>query len=281
MQYALIIFPTDYTLQPTELGPLAEERGFDSVWLPEHTHIPLSRKTPWPGGPQLPREYLSTYDPIVALTAMSTVTTRLKLATGILLIPQRDLFGTAKQIATLDVISGGRVIVGIGGGWNMDEAEDHGIDFRRRFPILRERVLAMRELWTQEEAEFHGKYVDFGKSWAWPKPIQKPHPPIVMGGDGPTTFDRVIEFCQGWMPISRGGNVPPGLREKILELRRRAEAAGRDPDAIEVSVYAAPRRAEIVDELIAAGVDRCIFHLPTGTPAEVRAAIDEAASLMK
>ena len=281
MRYALIIFPTDYTLQPPEIGRLAEERGFDSVWLPEHTHIPLSRKTPWPGGPELPREYLSTYDPIVALTAMAGATTTLKLATGVILMAQRDVFNTAKAIATLDALSNGRVIVGIGGGWNLDEAEDHGFEFKRRFPMLREKVLAMRELWTKDEAEFHGKYVSFDKSWSWPKPVQKPHPPIVMGGDGPTTFDRVIEFAQGWMPISRGGKAPPALKEKVLDLRRRAEAAGRDPDALEVSVYAAPRRAEIVDELIEAGVDRCIFHLPTGTPDDVRAAIDNAASIMK
>lgn len=281
MRYALIIFPTEYTLQPPELGRLAEERGFDSVWLPEHTHIPLSRKTPWPGGPELPKEYIHTYDPIVALTSMAGATTTLKLATGIILVAQRDPIITAKEIATLDNLSGGRVIVGIGGGWNMDEAEDHGIAFSNRFPILRERVLAMRELWTKEEAEYHGKYVNFDKSWSYPKPVQKPHPPIVMGGDGPTTFDRVIEFAQGWMPISRGGKAPPGLKEKILDLRRRAAAAGRKADAIEVSVYAAPRTPEIVDELIAAGADRCIFNLPSGTPADVRAAIDEAASLMK
>ena len=139
----------------------------------------------------------------------------------------------------------------------------------------------MRELWTKEEAEFHGKHVNFEKSWCYPKPVQRPHPPIVMGGDGPTTFDRVIEFAQGWLPISRGGKAPPGLKEKIAELKRRAEAAGRDPDEIEVSVYAAPRSAEIVDELIDAGVDRCIFHVPSGTPQEVRDAIDDAASLMK
>jgi probable F420-dependent oxidoreductase len=210
---------------------------------------------------------------------MAGATTTLKLATGVILIAQRDVFVTAKEIATLDQISGGRVIVGIGGGWNLDEAEDHGIAFSRRFPILRERMLAMRELWTQDEAEFHGKYVNFDKSWAWPKPFQKPHPPIVMGGDGPTTFDRVIEFCQGWMPISRGGKAPPGLKEKIAALRHRAEDAGRDPASIEVSVYAAPRQADIVEELLEAGTDRCIFHLPTGTPDEVRAAIEEAAAL--
>lgn len=279
MKYALILFDTEYTLQPPELGRLAESKGFDSVWLPEHTHIPVGRKTPWPGGPELPREYLHTYDPIVALTAMAAATTTLKLCTGILLMAQRDPIVTAKALASLDQLSGGRLVVGVGGGWNQDEAEDHGIDFRRRFAILRERVLAMRELWTKEEAEFHGRHVNFDRTWCWPKPLQQPHPPMVMGGDGPTTFDRVIEFCQGWMPIVRGGKAPPQLQQKIADLKQRAEAAGRDPDAIEVSVYGVPRSAAIVEELAEAGADRCIFSLPSAEPAEVRAAIDEAAQL--
>jgi probable F420-dependent oxidoreductase len=212
---------------------------------------------------------------------MVATTTSLKLATGIILIAQRDPIITAKEIATLDNLSRGRVVVGIGGGWNQDEAEDHGIEFGKRFTILREKVLAMRELWTEEEAEFHGKYVDFDKTWLWPKPLQQPHPPIVMAGDAPTTFDRVMEFAQGWMPIVRGGQLPPELREKVLRLRRRAESEGRDPDAYEISVYGVPRKPEHVEGLIDAGVDRCIFMLPSGTPEEVRAAIDEAASLMK
>jgi probable F420-dependent oxidoreductase len=281
MRYALIMFPTEYTLQPPALGLLAEERGFDSVWFPEHTHIPLSRKTPWPGGPELPREYLHTYDPVVALTSVASATSTLKLATGIILIAQRDPIITAKELATLDNLSGGRLIVGIGGGWNRDEAEDHGIEFGRRFSVLREKVLAMRELWTKEEAEFHGQHVTFDKSWLWPKPVQRPHPPIIMAGDAPTTFDRVMEFSQGWMPICRGGQIPPELREKVLRLRRRAESEGRDPDALEISVYGVPRRPEHVEGLIEADVDRCIFMLPSGTPEEVRRAVDEATALMK
>jgi probable F420-dependent oxidoreductase len=281
MRYALIMFPTEYSIQPAELGRLAEEKGFDSVWLPEHTHIPLSRKTPWPGGPELPKEYVHTYDPIVALTAMAGATTTLKLATGIILMPQRDPITTAKELATLDNLSNGRVIVGIGGGWNQDELEDHGVEFRQRFPVLRERVLAMQALWTQEEAEFHGKYVNFDASWAYPKPVQQPHPPVVMGGAGATTFDRVIEFCQGWMPICRGGKAPPELKQRIVELKQRAEDAGRDPASIEVSVYAAPRRDDVVEELLEAGADRCIFHIPTDTSEAVRETVEHAASLMK
>jgi len=279
--YGLTIFATDYTLQPADVARAAEERGFESLWLPEHTHIPAGGRTPWPGGPVMPKEYSHTYDPFVALTAAATATRTLKVGTSICLIIQRDPIITAKEVASLDNVSGGRFLFGIGAGWNVEEVEDHGTKFSRRFAVLRERVLAMRALWTQEEAEFHGRYVDFDKAWLYPKPLQKPHPPILMGGDSATTFDRVIEFCDGWIPISRGGQPPPAIREKVLELRRRAEAAGRDPDAISVSVYTCPPSREVVDELARAGVERVIFLLPSAEPAEVLKAMDERARLIR
>ncbi|HEY4684603.1 MAG TPA: LLM class F420-dependent oxidoreductase [Dehalococcoidia bacterium] len=281
MLYGLTIFATDYTLQPADVARAAEERGFESLWLPEHTHIPAGGRTPWPGGPVMPKEYSHTYDPFVALTAAATATRTLKVGTSICLIIQRDPIITAKEVASLDNVSGGRFLFGIGAGWNVEEVEDHGTKFSRRFAVLRERVLAMRALWTQEEAEFHGRYVDFDKAWLYPKPLQKPHPPILMGGDSATTFDRVIEFCDGWIPISRGGQPPPAIREKVLELRRRAEAAGRDPDAISVSVYTCPPSREVVDELARAGVERVIFLLPSAEPAEVLKAMDERARLIR
>ena len=281
MLYGLTIFATDYTLQPADVARAAEERGFESLWLPEHTHIPAGGRTPWPGGPVMPKEYSHTYDPFVALTAAATATRRLKVGTSICLIIQRDPIITAKEVASLDNVSGGRFLFGIGAGWNVEEVEDHGTKFSRRFAVLRERVLAMRALWTQEEAEFHGRYVDFDKAWLYPKPLQKPHPPILMGGDSATTFDRVIEFCDGWIPISRGGQPPPAIREKVLELRRRAEAAGRDPDAISVSVYTCPPSREVVDDLARAGVERVIFLLPSAEPAEVLKAMDERARLIR
>jgi len=279
--YGLTIFATDYTLQPADVARAAEERGFESLWLPEHTHIPAGGRTPWPGGPVMPKEYSHTYDPFVALTAAATATRTLKVGTSICLIIQRDPIITAKEVASLDNVSGGRFLFGIGAGWNVEEVEDHGTKFSRRFAVLRERVLAMRALWTQEEAEFHGRYVDFDKAWLYPKPLQKPHPPILMGGDSATTFDRVIEFCDGWIPISRGGQPPPAIREKVLELRRRAEAAGRDPDAISVSVYTCPPSREVVDDLARAGVERVIFLLPSAEPAEVLKAMDERARLIR
>ena len=281
MLYGLTIFATDYTLQPADVARAAEERGFESLWLPEHTHIPAGGRTPWPGGPVMPKEYSHTYDPFVALTAAATATRTLKVGTSICLIIQRDPIITAKEVASLDNVSGGRFLFGIGAGWNVEEVEDHGTKFSRRFAVLRERVLAMRALWTQEEAEFHGRYVDFDKAWLYPKPLQKPHPPILMGGDSATTFDRVIEFCDGWIPISRGGQPPPAIREKVLELRRRAEAAGRDPDAISVSVYTCPPSREVVDDLARAGVERVIFLLPSAEPAEVLKAMDERARLIR
>ncbi len=203
MHYGVVMFATEYAIPPDELARALEERGFESVWFPEHTHIPASRKTPWPGGGELPRDYWSAYDPFVALTAAAAATRRLKLGTGICLVIERDPITTAKEVATLDRLSGGRFLFGIGGGWNAEEMENHGAQFKTRWRLLRERVLAMKEIWTKREAEFHGEFVRFDKIWADPKPLQKPHPPILIGGDGATTFDRVVEFGDGWMPILR------------------------------------------------------------------------------
>ncbi len=280
MHFGLTIFPTDYTAQPDEFARRAEERGFESIWFPEHTHIPVERRSPWPGGPNLPREYYNSYDPFIALTAAAMVTRDLKLATGICLIVQRDPITTAKTIATLDRVSNGRFIFGIGGAWNAEEVENHGISFKKRFPVLRERVLAMKAMWTQDQADFHGQYVDFDPLYSNPKPVQKPHPPIIMGGDGPTTFDRVVQFCDGWMPIARGG-LPAGLEEKMKDLRARASAAGRDPDAISVSVFSCPPTAEAIDECERLGVNRVIFGIPAASPDEVWAALDERAKLVR
>jgi probable F420-dependent oxidoreductase len=281
MKFGLTIFPTEYTAQPGDFAKRAEERGFESVWFPEHTHIPVDRKSPWAGGPELPREYYNSYDPFVALAAAATTTRDLKLATGICLIIQRDPITTAKEVATLDRISNGRVIFGIGGGWNLEEVENHGTPRKLRFPILRERVQAMKTIWTEEKPEFHGKYVDFEPMFSNPKPVQKPHPPVVMGGDGPTTFDRVLAFCDGWMPISRHGVLPAGLEDKVRDLRKRVEAAGRDPASISVSLFTCPPKPEVVDEVERMGVDRVVFGIPAAAPAEVWKTLDERAKLIR
>lgn len=278
MDFGIAIFSTDYAIRPDELAQAVEERGFESLWLPEHTHIPASRRSPWPGGGDLPKEYWHTYDPFVALTAAAMVTRSLRIGTGICLVIERDPIITAKEVASLDHLSNGRFIFGIGGGWNAEEMENHGMDFKKRWRVLRERVLAMKEIWTQEEAEFHGEFVNFDKIWSYPKPRQLPHPPILMGGDGPRTFDRVLEFCDGWMPIvARSGN----LTEKIATLRQRAEAIGRDPKSISVSAFAAKPDREHLDGLSRSGVDRAIFYVPSAGREQVLPALDSYVGVMR
>jgi probable F420-dependent oxidoreductase len=278
MLYGATMFPTDYSIRPDDLARLLEAHGFESIWFPEHTHIPASRRTPYPGGTDLPQEYSHTYDPFVALTAAAMATSRIKVATGICLVIERDPITTAKEVASLDLLSGGRFIFGIGGGWNAEEMEDHGTNFKKRWRVLRERVLAMKEIWTKDEAEFHGDFVDFDKVWSYPKPVQKPHPPILMGGDAATTFDRVIEFCDGWMPIGgRRTEGGPNLVEKIATLRKRAREAGRDPDSISVTIFGARPEREAMDGLEQAGVQRVIFWLPPAGRDVVEPLIDRIA----
>ena len=238
---------------------MLEERSFESMWVPEHTHIPANRQSAWPGGGELPKDYWHTYDPFVALTAAAAVTNEIKLGTGICLMIERDPITTAKEIASLDLISNGRFIFGIGGGWNSEEMEDHGTDFRTRWRLLRENILAMKQIWTADEAEFHAEYVNFDKMSAYPKPLQKPHPPILMGGDGPTTFDRVVEYCDVGMPIGSLNSGGPSLSEKIALLKRQASEAGRDPESLDITSFGVRPDPEIVARLEESGVNRIIF----------------------
>jgi probable F420-dependent oxidoreductase len=277
MDFGVVMFPTNYAIQPDELGRALEERGFESLWVPEHTHIPASRRSPWPGGGPLPKEYWSSYDPFVALMAAGAATRRLRLGTGICLVIERDPIVTAKEVATLDRLSGGRFLFGIGGGWNAEEMEHHGTNFKTRWRVLRERVLAMKEIWTKDEAEFHGEFVNFDQIWSQPKPAQAPHPPIVIGGDGPTTFDRVVEFGDGWIPILRPGVNPVA---KIPVLRERLERAGRDPGSVPVSVFFAPPKKPDLEGLAAAGVARAIFGLPSEPRDAVLPRLDKYAAVI-
>ena len=278
MDYGVVMFSTAYAIAPDELGRALEERGFESVWIPEHTHIPASRRSPWPGGPNLPKEYWSSYDPFLALMAAGAATKRLKLGTGICLVIERDPITMAKEVATLDRLSNGRVLFGIGGGWNAEEMENHGTPFKARWKILRERVLAMKTIWTEKEPEFHGEHVRFDKIWADPKPVQQPHPPILMGGDGATTFDRVVEFCDGWMPIMRPNQNPV---ERIPLLRERLQKAGRDPKSVPVSIFFAPPKKEALDALQAARVSRAIFGVPSEGRESVLPRLDSLAKLIR
>ena len=259
MHLGICTFVTEYSIDPVRLGRLAEERGFDSIFFPEHTHIPVSRDTPYPAGGELPREYSHMLDPFVALGAVASATERIELGTGVVLAIERDPIVTAKEVATLDLISGGRVLFGVGAGWNLEEMRNHGTDPRRRFGLLRERVEAMKAIWTSDEAEYHGEHVDFGPIWSWPKPVRKPHPPVLVGGTSDGALDRVVAFGDEWMPnrvIS-----PEHLGEQIADLQHRAAEAGRE--RIPVRLYAAKAEARAVGRVRDAGVDAALFYLPT------------------
>ncbi len=275
MKFGVSMFPTRYSIGPAELARAVEERGFESLFVPEHTHIPTSRRSPWPGGPDLPDEYRETLDPFLALTAAATVTERILLGTGICLVVERDPITTAKEVATLDLLSGGRFLFGVGGGWNREEMENHGTDPTRRFAILRERVLAMKEIWAHDEAEFHGKYVDFDPLWQWPKPVRQPHPPVLVAGNGPGTLERVVEYGDGWIPIPGRGAV--ALGEGTTRLQELAAERGRDP--IPVTVFGASRKPEVLEHYAGSGVDRVLFSLPSVGTAEALNLLDTYANL--
>ncbi len=258
MDVGLAHFLTDYGMQPAELGRMTEERGFESLLLPEHTHIPVSRQTPYPGGSELPPEYSHTLDPFVALAAIAAATQHIKIGTGVCLIIQRDPIVVAKEVATVDHISGGRFLFGVGAGWNIEEMGNHGTDPSTRFRRMRESVEAMKAIWTQDEAEYHGRIIDFDPIWCWPKPVQKPHPPVLVGGLGEKVLDRVVAYGDEWIP--NRVKSPEDLSERIAELQRRAEAAGRG--RIPVTVFGAKPEVRLLERLKAAGVTRALFYLP-------------------
>jgi probable F420-dependent oxidoreductase len=278
MQIGVFYFPVDYGIDMAELARALEERGFESLFVPEHTHIPVSRRSPFPGGGELPKRYAHTYDPFVALSFAAAVTKRLMLGTGIALIPERDPIVTAKCVASLDRLSGGRFIFGIGGGWNIEEMENHGAHYNTRFKLMRERILAMKALWAEEEAEYHGEMVDFDKVWSWPKPKQKPHPPIILGGETDYTLRRVVEYCDGWFPR-------PGRGFEIVEQLRRlsemAEKGGRDPKTLSTSVFRAPPDKAALQEYEEAGIDRAVLEIPDQSRDEILRVLDRYAPLLK
>jgi len=275
MEYGITIFPTDYSIRPADLAIAAEERDFDSMWFAEHSHIPVSRKSPWPGGGDLPKMYYDTFDPFVALASAASVTTRIKLATGICLVVQRDPIHTAKEIASLDQLSNGRVLFGVGAGWNAEEMEDHGTDFSRRFKLMRERIEAMQVLWTQDEAEYHGEFVNFDATFAWPKPIQKPYPPIHVGGGFPGAAKRAIRYGNGWMPIFGRDDIT----EYLPEFRKMAEEGGRDPASLEVSIFGCTPKPEALKKFRDAGITRCVFGLPPADRDKVIPLLDQYAEI--
>ena len=275
MKFGVYMFPTDYAIDPVSLGRAAEEHGFESLFVPEHTHIPTSRRSPFPGGGELPKEYSHTLDPFVALGAVAAATERLMLGTGICLVIERDPITLAKEVASLDFISGGRVLFGIGGGWNREEMENHGTDPSRRWKVLRERIEAMQQIWTEDAAEYHGEFVDFDPIWQWPKPIQKPHPPVIIGGDGANTLQRVVRYGDGWMPIGRRAD----FKARIDELNRLSAEAGRAD--IPVTIFGAAPKPEVIDAYAEAGVERLLFHLPPAPRDEVLPLLEQRAELAR
>ena len=271
-------FPTDYGIAIDELARALEERGFDSLFVCEPTHIPVSRRSPYPSGGELPKRYFHTHDPFVALAFAAAATRTLKLGTGIALVPQRDPIITAKSVASLDQLSGGRFIFAIGGGWNVEEMENHGARYETRFKLLRERVLAMKALWTQEQAEFHGEFVNFDPVWLFPKPKQKPHPPVLLGGETDYTVRRVVEFCDGWFPRPRGNWEP---KSAVARLRQAADAAGRDPKTLSITVFNAPSDRAALSAYRDAGIDRALLEVPDLNRDEVLRLVDQKAALVK
>lgn len=277
MRIGVFYFPADYGIDIAELARALEARGFASLYVPEHTHIPVSRRTPFPGGGELPKRYSHTYDPFVALSFAAAATKKLLVGTGICLIPERDPIVTAKCVASLDRLSGGRFVFGIGGGWNVEEMENHGARYNTRFKLMRERILAMKAIWTEEAAQYHGEMVDFDPIWSWPKPTQRPHPPILLGGESDYTLRRVVEYCDGWFPRPHRGM---DIAREVGRLRAMADRAGRDFSSLFISVFRAPADQAALAEYAAAGVHEAVLEIPDRSRDEILAVIDGYAPLL-
>jgi probable F420-dependent oxidoreductase len=278
MHVGVVMFPTDRAIQPVPLAREVEARGLESLWFPEHSHIPVSRKTPWPGGADLPEMYWRSHDQFVALAAAAAATSRIRLGTGICLVAQRDPIWLAKEVASLDTISGGRVVFGVGFGWNREEMAHHGVPYAKRRAIVREKILAMKRLWTQDVASFEGEFVRLEPSWAWPKPVQRPHPKILLGGGaGPKLFAAVAEYADGWMPIEGRDDVFGSL----AALQSAWKQAGREPEALELDLFGARPDADALARIRDAGVARTILGLPAAGPEVVLPLLDRYAELAR
>jgi probable F420-dependent oxidoreductase len=277
MEFGASIFFTDYSISPAELAVAMEERGFDSLWAAEHSHIPIPRRTPAPGGGELAKRYYDVMDPFVTLTAAAAATKRLKLATGICLVIQRDTIQTAKLVASIDQVSDGRFLFGIGGGWNAEEIENHGTDFATRFKFMREQIEAMKEIWTKDKPEYHGDIVDFATMMTWPKPVQKPYPPIIVGGAFPWAARRAIRYGDGWYPNASSGDPD----DYLPRFRRMVEEAGRDPRSLSITLGGAPEDSDRLKRYRDLGVSRVNISLPAAKANEVLPLLDRWASVVR
>ena len=283
VSFGLLIFATDYAVAPDVLARQAEAHGFESLFVPEHTHIPASRRSPWPGGSELPKEYWHTHDPFVALTMAASVTENLKVGTGIALVTERDPILMAKQAATLDYLSNGRLLLGVGAGWNAEEMEHHGTAYKDRWKILRERILAMRAIWTEEEAEFHGDFVDFDKLWAYPKPKQAGGPPILLGATSKYVYKRIAEYGDGWFPIYQdearaAASGGADYAEGMTKTRQAWAEAGRDGEP-DFSIFGVGPDPAAVERMIELGFNRVIFGLPSADADTVLPMVEQYAAL--
>lgn len=280
MKFGASMFFTDYSITPAELARAMEDRGFDTLWAPEHSHIPLSRKTPFPLGPELPKRYFDVMDPFVTLTAAASVTKTLKIGTGVCLVAQRDPIQLAKLVASVDQVSGGRFLFGIGNGWNQDEMENHGTVFATRHKLVRERIEAMKAIWTEDAAEYHGEFVDFGPMATRPKPVQKPHPPILIGGAFPYSARRAVRYGDGWMPQVTNSDKAP-LSEVIPRFRQMTAEAGRDPAAMQIIIGAQPPDVALIEGYRALDVDMVYPSLPSEKADVILPLLDQWVDVMR
>ncbi len=264
MEFGVGYFPVHDGVDPGTLARLVEARGHESLFFPEHTHIPAGRETPYPAGGELPRKYAHTYDLFVALTAAAAATSKLRVGSGICLVIERDPITTAKEVASVDRLSGGRLEFGVGAGWNREEMRNHGTDPRARMAIMAERVEAMKAIWTQEEASYHGEHVEFERIWSWPKPAQRPHPPVLVGGNGPTVLDRVLRFGDAWLP----NYVGEDLMDRARQLWERADRP------IDVMVMGVPAKPAVLEEFEKAGVRRVVRWIPSAALGPVERALE-------
>src|SRR5271154_676567 len=280
MEFGASMFFTDYSMRPDALAKALEARGFDSLWAPEHSHIPLSRESPFPGGGDVPKRYFDVMDPFVSLTAAAMATTKLKVATGICLVVQRDPIQTAKLVASIDQISGGRFLFGIGAGWNAEEMANHGTDFKTRFALMRERIEAMKAIWTQTKPEYHGQFVNFNEMMTWPKPVQKPHPPVLVGGVFPHGARRALAFGDAWMPHASRPDYPD-VAEFLPRFRQMAAEANRDPAAVPITIFGTPEEPDRLKRYHDLGIARTVVSLPSAKADEILPMLDRWAEMAR
>jgi len=280
MHFGASMFLTDYSMTPAELAQALEQRGFESIWAPEHSHIPASRRTPFPGGAELPKQYYDVMDPFVTLTAAAMATTNLKIGTGVCLMNQRDPIQTAKLVASIDQVSGGRFLFGIGVGWNAEEMEDHGTVFATRAKLVRERIEAMKEIWTKSKAEYHGEFVNFDPMMTWPKPVQKPHPPVIVGGAFPHAARRAIRYGDGWIPLAGRVGKDGDVFSIVPKFREMLKAEGRDPTTCPITLFGSTDDGDTLKRYRDLGIVRACVSLPAAKADQVLPTLDRWAALI-